>query len=190
MICIIQYNCHIICNYIVFRLGKSVDCLRVSFRTIHLKDPVLRFVITLSKINRFLFLLLDHLVWVGRVRIVTLDTKKWSIRSARFWFLAIVFGIIRDLYDLLTAVRTEQHRLTHDNTGAKRTLGNAISRAACNNPALMLDLVKNVTDVFLPLSQLNAGRGISPGVVGVMGVTSSLCSLISIWNEGLKLRYS
>lgn len=129
-------------------------------------------------------------MWVGRVRIITLDTKKWTIRSARFWFLAVVFGIIRDLYDFLIAIRREQHRLTHDNTGADRTVRNAMSRAACNNPALMLDLVKNATDVFLPLSHLNAGKGISPGFVGIMGVVSSLCALISIWNEGLKLRYS
>ena len=176
--------------YLVFRLGKSFDQLRVAFHTINLKDPILRFLITFAKINRFLFLFLDHLVWAGRVRLVTIDNKQWSIRSARFWFVAILFGIFRDLYDFIVALQIERVRLTHDSTGAQKTLKNALTRVAKNNPALLLDFVKNCTDIFLPLSQLKAGTGLSPGLVGIMGVVSSTCGLVAIWNEALKLRYS
>ena len=104
--------------------------------------------------------------------------------------MAILFGIFRDLYDFLVALQIERVRLTHDNTGTQRTLKNALTRVAKNNPALFLDLIKNTTDIFLPLSQLEVGKGLSSGLVGIMGVVSSMCGLIAIWNEGLKLRYS
>ena len=187
------YNCHchiLIFLLLVFRLGKCFDQLKVALQTVGLKDPILRFLITFAKINRFFFLLLDHLVWAGRVRLVTIDNKRWSVRSAKFWFIAILFGIFRDIYDFLTAVQIERVRLAHDSTGAHKTIKNAVARAARNNPALLLDFVKNSTDIFLPFSQLNAGAGLSPGLVGVMGVVSSICSLVAIWNESLKLRYS
>ncbi len=121
---------------------------------------------------------------------MSLDSKKWTRRSAKFWFLAILLGILRDMYEILLAVKTEQVRLTHDSTGERRNVKNALTRVVYNHPYLMLDLVKNCTDVFLPLSQLDVGAGLSPGLVGIMGVASSVCSLITIWNESLKLKYS
>lgn len=174
----------------VFRMGKSFDHLRVAMQTIHLKDPFQRLVITLAKLSRFLFLIFDHLVWFGRLQLFWIDAQKWSYRSTRFWFMGIFFGLLRDFYDLFSAVRVEQSRLRHDSTGAKKNLVTAVSRMIQNNPALVLDTIKNSTDVFLPLSFFEVGKNISPGWVGLMGVVSTTCSLVAVWNEGLKLRYS
>ena len=171
-------------------MGKSFDHLRVAMQTIHLKDPFQRLVITLAKLSRFLFLLFDHLVWFGRLRLFRVDAEKWSYRSTRFWFLGIFFGLLRDFYDLFSALRVEQSRLKHDSTGAKKNIATAVSRLMQNNPALVLDTVKNSTDLFLPLSHFEFAKGISPGWVGLMGVVSTSCSLVAIWNESLKLRYS
>lgn len=174
----------------LFRLGKSFDHLRVAFQTIHLKDPIQRFLITFAKINRFLFLLFDHLVWAGRVKLLKVDTKRWTKNSARFWLLAVVCCLLRDMYDFFCALRIEQVRLKHDSTGAEKTLKNAVTRTICNNSALVLDFVKNGADIFLPISQLDIGSGLSSGLIGILGVVSSICSLATIWNEALKLRYS
>ena len=158
--------------------------------TIHLKDPAQRVLITLSKLCRFLFLTLDHLVWAGRLKLFGINSARWSKHSTRFWFLAIVFGLARDLYDIFQAIRVELSRLKHDTTGAGRSLRTAVQRAVYNNPALVLDTVKNCTDIVLPISALDFGKGVSSGWVGLMGVVSTTCSLVSIWNETLKLRYS
>ena len=121
---------------------------------------------------------------------MNVDKQKWNKRMAKFWFMAIVLGLMRDVYDLLRAIRVEYGRLKHDNVGTSKSLSTAFSRALTNNPPLVLDIVKNSTDVFLPLSNLDAGRGLSQGWVGLMGMVSSLCNLIAIWNETLKLKYS
>ena len=175
---------------LVFRIGKSFVLLRVALQTVHLNDSVHCVLITSAKLSRALFLLIDHLIWAERVKLVDLDSQKWIRRMAKFWFLAIVLGIMRDIYDLLRAVKVEYGRLKHDNVGTSKTLSTALSRAITNNPPLVLDIVKNSTDVFLPLSKLNAGRGLSQGWVGLMGVVSSICNLMALWNETLKLRYS
>lgn len=175
---------------LVFRIGKGFDHLRIALQTIHLKDPVQRVLITLGKLTRFLFLLFDHLVWAGRLRLFGIDPKRWSTHSTRFWFLAITFGLLRDTYDIFRALKIEYSRLRHNSTGAKRNMSTVLSRTIHNNPALVLDVVKNSTDIFLPISSFKQGRGMSPGWVGLMGVVSSLCGLIAAWDKGLKLQYS
>lgn len=56
-----------------------------------------------------------------------------------------------------------------------------------SNPPLLLDLLKNSCDVFIPLDRL----GIYPtgqGFVGACGVTSSVLSILTIIHPWLKLK--
>lgn len=56
-----------------------------------------------------------------------------------------------------------------------------------NNPPLLLDLLKNLCDVFIPLDRL----GLYPtgsGFVGVCGLTSSVLSILTIVHPWLKLK--
>ena len=130
------------------------------------------------------------MVWAGRLKLFGIDPVRWNKHSTRFWLLSIILSLLRDCYDLFRAVRVEQSRLKHDGTGAKKNLTTAFYRTVQNNPAVVLDTVKNSADIVLPLAQLDMGRGISSGWVGLMGVVSSICTLAAIWNESLKLRYS
>ena len=171
-------------------MGKGFDNLRIALQTIHLRDPAHRVLITTSKLCGFFFLLFDHMILAGRLQLFGINPERWNKHSTRFWFLSIMLNMLRDWYDLFRAVRVEQSRLKHDGTGAKKTLTTALYRTMQNNPALVLDFVKNSTDIVLPLAQLDVGRGISSGWVGFMGVVSSICTLVAIWNESLKLRYS
>jgi hypothetical protein len=171
----------------LFRIGKSFDHLRIALLTIHLKDPVQRVVITLSKISSFLFLFTDHLVWMAKLKLFSLNPDRWSRHSMRFWFMSIMLNLARDMYDLSMAFKVEISRVKHQGTVARK---NALYRTVLNNRALVLDTFKNCTDVVLPLSRMEMGKGISDGWVGLMGIISSVCFLATIWNESLKLRYS
>lgn len=56
-----------------------------------------------------------------------------------------------------------------------------------SNPPLLLDLLKNVCDVFIPLDRL----GIYPtgqGFVGACGLASSVLSILTIVHPWLKLK--
>lgn len=60
-------------------------------------------------------------------------------------------------------------------------------RVLRNNPPLLLDLVKNACDLFIPLDKLGLYRT-SPGFVGLCGLTSSLLSILTILHPWLKLK--
>lgn len=165
--------------------------LRVALHTLHLANPVHRLLITFSKINRGLYLLFDHVVWAAKLKLITTDTAKWSRIASRFWAISVLLGLLRDIYDLLAAIKMEQSRTTAQdrNTRSRRSLSSALSRTVVNHPAVVLDLVKNSTDIFIPLGNLKVVN-MSSGAVGLMGVVSSLCGLIALWNDSFKLQYS
>lgn len=173
----------------VFRIGKSLHHFQVVLQTIHLHNPVQRILVTLARINRGLYLLMDHVVWAGKVKLLNVNTGYWGRSAARFWLLAVIFSLCRDLYELWLALRVEQSRLRHDTTGGSQTLSTAVQRTLRNNPAVVLDTAKNTTDIFLPLQSLEY-VSLPSGVIGLLGVASSLCGLASIWQDTLKLKYS
>lgn len=56
-----------------------------------------------------------------------------------------------------------------------------------NNIPLLLDTIKNLFDVFLPLSSLNFVN-LSPGVQGFCGLVSSIISLMVVWDSKFGIR--
>ncbi|XP_035287280.1 peroxisomal membrane protein 11B [Anguilla anguilla] len=56
-----------------------------------------------------------------------------------------------------------------------------------SNPPLLLDLVRNVCDLFIPLDRLDLYRT-GPGFVGACGLASSVLSLLTIVYPWLKLK--
>ena len=178
----------------VFRLGRSVDSFRAALQTIHLANPLLRLITTLVKLNRGLYLLLDHLIWAGRMQLVRIDMEFWNKLSMRFWLLTIVLGLLRDLYEVALAVRIERSRLKQysSSPGSSKSSPSVKKLTVSvvrNNPALVVDIVKNGTDVLIPAARLEL-VGVPSGVVGLLGVVSSIAGLMTIWDEHLRLKFS
>ena len=171
----------------VFRLGKSADHFRAALQTIHLTDVTLRVLITLNKLNRAFYLIIDNLLWAAKMNLVKVNVEWWTTWGMRFWLLAILLGLSRDMYELYVLTKTVQR--TTVPSGEQPSLHHAAIEALRRNPPLALDLVKNSTDVFIPSAKLELMR-VSGGVVGIMGVVSSLASLLPIWNDWWMLKYS
>ena len=178
----------------VFRLGKSIDNFRAALQTIHLHNPLLRFLVTLTKLNRGLYLMIDHLIWAYRMKLLRINIDSWSKHANRFWLLAIFLGLIRDTYEFLRAVHVERKRLQQYSSGpdSKETpvsMRSVLHNVVCNNPAVVLDLLKNSADIFIPISRLDI-LYIPSGIVGLLGVVSSLAGISADFNEQLKLKFS
>ncbi len=178
----------------VFRLGKSVDNFRGALQTIHLGDAVLRVIVTLVKINRGIFLLFDHVLWAQRMKLVVIDNNFWITYSNRFWLLSIVLCLIRDFYEILKLLKAERKRvesvaITYSSNKQKATILESLRNVISNNPTVTIDLIKNSSDLIIPAARLDL-VGVSGGVVGLMGVVSSLAGLLVSYNENLKLKFS
>ena len=187
----IVQNMHSHAHDTVFRLGKSLDNFRAALQTIHLGNPILRLIVTLIKLNRGLYLLLDHLIWAARMRFVNLQMSYWNDRANSFWMLAIFLSLLRDLYELAVAVRAEWKRLKSQSVGGKQppSAVQVVRGVAHSHPALVLDVVKNGADLLIPSARLGLVR-LSDGTVGLAGVVSSMAGLASMWKDNWKLIFS
>ncbi|PAA76541.1 hypothetical protein BOX15_Mlig016695g1 [Macrostomum lignano] len=153
----------------LLRLGNSADSIYAALRSLHIKNDVHRFTITMSRIASAIFLLIDHWLWVGRVGLAQVDKTKWSSISNRFWLLSILLGLTRDAYDITNYCQAS----------------GGLSRALRDRP-LLLDTAKNICDLFLPVVSLNYVR-LSPGAQGFFGLISSALALAVIAKPSLKL---
>lgn len=189
-----QLEAHMSLTRKLLRLGNSAEALEAAKRTIHLKDSVLRLCLTLSHLNRAMYFACDNLLWAGKTGLLpSLDQRKWSQRSFRYYLLALILNLIRDVYELRLLVECEVRMRGTKVEDSHTTFTGVTSQLQLllsvlhHNPPLLLDLVKNSCDLFVPLDRLGL-YSTGPGWVGACGLTSSLLSILSIVHPWLKLK--
>ncbi|XP_066464856.1 peroxisomal membrane protein 11B [Eleutherodactylus coqui] len=194
-----QLEAHLSLGRKLFRLGNSVDALESAKRAIHLSDVVLRLCITVSHLNRAMYFACDNILWLGKSGLSKgMDQEKWSQRSFRYYLFSLIMNLSRDLYEMKLLMELE--------TGARRSCkASAENGTVCppgdhlprqlrlviqvlrSNPPLLLDVVKNACDLFIPLDKLGLYKT-NAGVVGLCGLTSSILSILTILHPWLKLK--
>uniref|UniRef100_A0A8D3CE89 Peroxisomal biogenesis factor 11 beta n=1 Tax=Scophthalmus maximus TaxID=52904 RepID=A0A8D3CE89_SCOMX len=205
-----QLEAHMSLTRKLLRLGNSVEALEAAKRAIHLSDSVLRLCLTVSHLNRAMYFACDNVLWAGKTGLISkLDQQKWSQRSFRYYLFALILNLTRDVYELRLLMECEaRYRATKapPSPYPSTTLPNNSPTAALpvmsvrlrkqlhlfvtvlfSNPPLLLDLLKNSCDIFIPLDRL----GIYPtgtGFVGACGLASSVLSILTMVHPWLKLK--
>uniref|UniRef100_A0A8C4S683 Peroxisomal biogenesis factor 11 beta n=1 Tax=Erpetoichthys calabaricus TaxID=27687 RepID=A0A8C4S683_ERPCA len=208
-----QLEAHMSLGRKLFRLGNSTDALEAAKRAIHLSDSILRFCITVSHLNRALYFACDNILWAGKAGVVAkLDQEKWSQRSFRYYLFALILNLSRDAYEISILMEREARgQKASYSSSPVRENGETIlscSRGSVGvsdlslrirkqlfllirilrcNPPLLLDLLKNICDIFIPLDKLGLYRT-NPGFIGACGLTSSVLSILTITYPWLKLK--
>ena len=83
------------------------------------------------------------------MQLVSINQKDWVNTSERCWLYSIILSLARDLYEL---------NLILQNSASKQDT-NFASFLVHNHSKVILDTVKNMADIFLPLAAL--GNSIS-----------------------------
>ncbi|XP_034400961.1 peroxisomal membrane protein 11B isoform X2 [Cyclopterus lumpus] len=203
-----QLEAHMSMTRKLLRLGNSVEALQAAKRAIHLSDSVLRLCLTISHLNRAMYFVCDNVLWAGKTGLISkLDQHKWSQRSFRYYLFALILNLTRDLYELHLLVECEgRYRasksphspdpsttLSADHLSAPSTAAwirrqlHLLGTVLYSNPPLLLDLAKNVCDIFIPLDRLGI-YPTGPGFVGTCGMASSVLSIFTIVHPWLKLK--
>ncbi|XP_054507274.1 peroxisomal membrane protein 11B [Agelaius tricolor] len=200
-----QLEAHLSLGRKLLRLGGSAEALGGAQRSLHLPDPVLRFCLTLSHLNRALFLACDNVLWAGKTGILPgLAMEKWSQRSFRYYLFALVVNLSRDAYEVrLLLERAEAARKRGRSPESRAQLQaegrmqhlrlqlqlqlQLLLQVLRDNPPVLLDLLRNACDLVIPLEKLGLCRS-SPAIVGFCGLASSLLSIITILHPWLKLK--
>ena len=177
-------------SHAVFRLGKGIESLRSALQTIHLTNPVLRLLVTLTRISRGLYLLIDHVIWASRMKLISIDDQFWGRLSNRFWLVSIFLSLMRDMYEFLVAVRLQINRSNQYSLPSSKqvSFSTLLGTVCTTNPALMIDILKNISDLWIPASRLDLY--IPGGIVGLMGVVSSIAGLMGSHDQKWRLKFS
>lgn len=183
---------------LVLRFGKSVEVFYGALKTIHYSDAWLAFTLTVNRISQSIFLLADNIIWLARSGLVKdIDTVKWTQRSNRYWIISLVLSLVRDVYEINRVVASFSSY-----KGLSSCIASSV--ASIRSPKdvslrltslldflitykhLTIDTIKNAADLFIPLNGLGYVK-LSPRVIGLLGMVSSIAGLIVILNPQCKL---
>ena len=178
------------------RLGKSVDFVQGALASSKLQDIVLRLCLVVYKLGMAGYLLIDNVVWAAKLKLLSADAAKLNRLAARFWLISILAALTRNAFDIANMIRAEiRHRqrcqsphgrgmvrVGSDSDSHEQSI---VARVAANRP-LVVDSIKNICDVFLPLATLGYLKT-TDGFQGLMGMISSYVGIMTIWDPALKL---
>ncbi|XP_049928375.1 peroxisomal membrane protein 11A [Epinephelus moara] len=188
----------------LFRLGNTINSIEAAKRTMRLSDRVLCLCLTAANVSRALYFICDNVLWARSVGLIRdIDKERWSVNSSRFYFLSLVMSLTRDVYVVLRLM-AERARDKHFRQKMELHLNESPEVAEAvipqldallfllweslkSHPAVALDTLKNICDLFIPLDRLGIYQS-NAGVVGFCGLISSVIGIVTLTQPMLKLK--
>ncbi|XP_031564566.1 peroxisomal membrane protein 11A-like [Actinia tenebrosa] len=169
----------------IFRLGKSLDMYIGFVKASSIShDNVLRVLIMCRRMTYVVYYLIDHMTWAARVGLIKSDPKSWSKFQAKFWIIALVFSLLRNIYDLMNLLFAPKEKVD-----GEKAIQKSPAQKVMQRPDMVLDLVKNSADFLLPFNVLGIVQ-LNTGTSGLLGLISSIAGSLPIWYPDLKLKPS
>ncbi|KAK2579773.1 hypothetical protein KPH14_011109 [Odynerus spinipes] len=165
----------------LLRLGRCLDTLYSALSIMKYPDLIVRITLTLSKIANALFLLADHIIWVGRVGIFRVNIEKWSKVANKYWLMNIILNLTRDVYEIVKVLEEKKFNSRKVSIVSKYRPTNQYQALLDmkDHKDIVMDTIKNGCDLFIPLTALGYTR-LTPGVIGVCGLISSMIGIYTL----------
>ncbi|XP_066540400.1 peroxisomal membrane protein 11A [Hoplias malabaricus] len=188
----------------LFRLGNTVTSVDAAKRTLYLSDPVLRLCLTAANVSRALYFICDNVLWARSVGLIQgIDKDRWNLNAYRYYFVSLAMSLARDVY-VIAQLMVQRSREKEFQQKVRQHLSDSPDVASVvipqldaflflfieslrNHPAVALDTLRNVCDLFIPLDKLGIYQT-NPGVVGMCGLVSSLLGILSVLKPTLKIK--
>lgn len=165
----------------LLRLGRCLDSLYSASKMMKYPDVTIRVTLTLSKIANALFLLADHIIWIGRVGLFKVNVEKWSKIANKYWLMSIIMNLTRDIYEIIKILEREGKGVLMK----KPRLSPHILKEyelvyhLSNHTDILMDAIKNGCDLFIPLTALGFTQ-FTPGTIGLLGMISSFVGVYTL----------
>ncbi|XP_029010716.1 peroxisomal membrane protein 11A [Betta splendens] len=187
----------------LFRLGNTINSIEAAKRTMQLSDRVLCLCLTVANINRALYFACDNVLWARSVGLIRdINKERWSLNASRCYFLSIVMSLTRDVYIvsqlMVQKVRDKRFRQKMDqHLSESPEIAEPIIpqldaflflllESLRSQPAVALDTLKNICDLFIPLDKLGLYQS-NAGVVGFCGLVSSVIGILTLAQPKLRI---
>ncbi|XP_029378110.1 peroxisomal membrane protein 11A isoform X2 [Echeneis naucrates] len=157
-----------------------------------------------SNVNRALYFICDNALWVKSVGLSqSINKERWSLNAYRFYFLSLVMNLTRDIYVVVQLMRQSakdknfrqkmDRHLSESPEVAEAVVPQLdafvflLFESLKSNPAVALDTLKNICDLFIPLDRLSIYPS-NAGVVGFCGLISSLIGIVTLAQPKLRMK--
>ncbi|XP_012351125.1 peroxisomal membrane protein 11B [Apis florea] len=165
----------------LLRLGRCLDSLYSALKMMKYPEVTIRVTLTLSKIANALFLLADHIIWIGRVGLLRVNIEKWSKIANKYWLMNIIMNLTRDIYEIIKILETEGKDVLMRAPKFSSNLWRQYELLyhLRNHKSIVIDTIKNGCDMFIPLTALGFTK-LTPGTIGILGMISSIVSIYTL----------
>ncbi|XP_057318161.1 peroxisomal membrane protein 11B [Microplitis mediator] len=173
----------------LLRLGRFLDSLYSALSSMKYPNLVIRITLTLSKISNALYLLADHIIWVGRAGLLKVNIDKWNTIANKYWLMTIVMNLTRDIYEILQIMEEcKLSGVSKINLESKSYRYNKYRTLfyLSSHKDVVLDTIKNGCDFFIPFTALGYTK-FTPGMVGILGFISSAIGIYCLIDPLAKL---
>eukprot|EP01116_Phalansterium_solitarium_P020769 TRINITY_DN6224_c0_g1_i1.p1 TRINITY_DN6224_c0_g1~~TRINITY_DN6224_c0_g1_i1.p1 ORF type:complete len:220 (-),score=24.16 TRINITY_DN6224_c0_g1_i1:183-842(-) len=158
----------------LFRLAKSISLIQSAAKTYKEEnDPLIKSTTVVQQLCLALWLAYDHAIWAGKLGLVQTDIAAHSKKSNSFWLVSMIMGVIKNTYLL-----QQTQRLV-----AETNKANALESLRKRQVEFILELLRNLFDIPIPLSALSPRLQISPGLVGLSGLFTSFIGIYQVWSR-------
>ncbi|KAM6426091.1 peroxisomal membrane protein 11A isoform 1-T1 [Liasis olivaceus] len=188
----------------MFRLGNMVHAIVAARQAAQLPEAVPRFCLTASNVNRALYFACDTVLWVKSVGLHSeINKKKWRNWATKCYYYSLMINLAKDFYELcwrmqqmacnqtpakpLSAGSQNSQSMTSLANGELQPFLLLVFLTLKNCPPLLLDMVKNLCDLFSPLDRLGIYKT-NPGVIGLCGLISSMVGILTVARPHLRLK--
>ncbi|XP_041651109.1 peroxisomal membrane protein 11A [Cheilinus undulatus] len=188
----------------LFRLGNTINSIEAAKRTMQLSDRVLCLCLTAANMTRALYFVCDNTLWARNVGLIrNIDKERWSLNASRCYFISLVLSLTRDVYVILQLmsqkVRDKHFRRKMDaHLNGNPEVADVVVpqldaflflllESLKSDPAVALDTLKNICDLFIPLDKLGIYQS-NAGVVGFCGLISSVIGIVTLAQPKLKIK--
>lgn len=165
----------------LLRLGRCLDSFYSALKMLNCPDLTVRVTLTLSKIANALYLLADHIIWIGRVGLFKVNIERWSKVANKYWLMTIIMNLTRDVYEISKILEREGRDMLKKTPSLSSNICKQYVMLSHlrNHKEIVMDTVKNGCDLFIPLTALGFTK-FSPGTIGLFGVISSVVGLYTL----------
>jgi hypothetical protein len=161
------------------RLGRFVDYCKSLLESFHIRNKRLGTIFGLISVCQGLYMIFDNLLLLNRFKIIQLaQPERWQHYLYQVWLLWLSLALTRDYYEMQASFAVGQHK-------QERALVRRANIFWANKP-LVIDTVKNVCDLYLPLSNLNIVQA-NPALQGFAGTVSSILGFLQLWDKNYAL---
>lgn len=188
----------------LLRLGNTANSIEAAKRTVQLSDRVLCLCLTVSNVSRALYFICDNALWARNVGLIhSIDKERWSLNASRCYFFSLVMSLTRDVYVVLQLMAHRARDKTFKQKMDQHLNGNPevaevvipqvdaflflLLETLKSHPAVALDTLKNICDLFIPLDRLGIYQS-NAGVVGFCGLISSLIGIVTLAQPTLRIK--